>query len=172
MDWVISRELSQSSSYLLVDNGSEVARSRSVESEDTKIATAGSITESSRSACTLVQNVLKNPALPAIIEISVVSKAVRVPERVDVWLSRVHRIGVPVGIPCNGVQVSLNKDTRDGNRVSGVITCSTVWSSRRKCNMGFVVSRVDVHAIPAHRKVNLSTDAARTRDRRKRVVSC
>jgi len=154
--------LSHSSSYLLVDNGSKVARSRSVESEDTKIATAGSITESSRSACTLVQNVLKNPALPAIVEISVVSKAVRVPERVNVWLSRVHRIGFPDCVPWTGVQVSLNKDTRHGNWVSGVITRSTVWSSRRKCNMGFMVSRVDVHAIPAHRKVNLSTDTART----------
>jgi hypothetical protein len=164
--------LSQSSSDLLIDNRSEIARSRSVESENTEITTASSITKSGRSACTLVQDILKNTAFPAIVEISMVPIAVRVSERVHVGLSRVQSISVPVCIPGNGVQVSLDKDTRKSNGVSWIVTRSTVRSSGRERNMRFMVGRVEIHAIPAHREVNLSTDTAGARDGRKRIIFC
>jgi len=89
LNWIVSREFSQSSSDLLIDDRSEITRPRSVESENTEITTAGSIAKSSRSACTLVQYILKNTAVPAVVEISVVSVAKWVSIRVNVGLSRV-----------------------------------------------------------------------------------
>lgn len=155
---IVTRKLGEGSGSGFVPELRDRAVMVLLDSENALVSAALGITVDI--ACATINDLLKNPRLPSISEISVVAVTSSIAIREDERLVRVHCLVADVG-EGTSIPVNLHEDARNVDGEVGVLAVTRVGSSRPECNMGFMVGRVGVLAIPATREVDLRANSTR-----------
>jgi hypothetical protein len=159
LDWVVSGKFWESTSNNFVDTAGELAFGCLVEGEDALGSTA--VERAIGVARAVVDNLLEDTTCPSIEEVTVVSVATAITMRVDEGLVGPHGL-VPFVGEVRSTQVHLHENPRQSYRIFGVFAATLVSAIRRERDVGSVVGRVDILAVPAHREVDLRTNTRGT----------
>lgn len=128
------------------------------EGEDPLVSTAGGIAV--RVAVAVVDRTLEHTVFPAVVEVCVVPVPGGITVRKYKGLVGVHRLRTNL-VELAGVPVELHEDTGEVDGILGVQAVAAIRASRAESNVGLVVGRVDVLAVPAAGEVDLRADAGR-----------